>query len=221
MYKPEEAIVFSQRRLRMLEKLVARGEGQGLEFKRKASHPDKIAIEFVAFANAAGGILLVGIEDDGGIHGVKHAEGDSFAIREILKHVKPSIQFEEEFIPISTNRMVIQYTIAESLVKPHYWVDNGTRKAYIRVNDKAMQASKEMCEVLKRASKKTGFKFTFGEQEKLLMQYLEVHKHITLSECAVLLKINTWKASRKLVLLTLADVLKISPTEKGDLYSRC
>jgi len=53
-----------------------------------------------------------------------------------------------------------------------------------------------------------------------LMQYLELHHKISLKECASLLKINTWKASRKLVLLTLADVLQIVPTEKGDFYMR-
>ena len=220
MYKIQEAQAFNPDQLRELKKLVARGEGLLLEFKRKASHPDKIAREFVALANAKGGVLLVGVEDDGIIYGVKHAEGESHTIKQALQACKPPILFNETFIPLSDNRIVIRYDISESEIKPHYIKEQEDFFAFVRVQDKCMKASKQMCEILKRSRNKTGIQFTYGDQEKLLMQYLEVHKQINLLECARLLKINTWKASLKLILLTLADVLAIQPTEKGDIYQR-
>ena len=48
-----------------LKQLVRRGEGQYLEFKKKADHPDKIVREMVAFANSGGGELLLGVDDHG------------------------------------------------------------------------------------------------------------------------------------------------------------
>jgi predicted HTH transcriptional regulator len=47
-----------------LKALVRQGEGMHLEFKLKAAHPEKIVREIVAFANAQGGLLLVGVGDD-------------------------------------------------------------------------------------------------------------------------------------------------------------
>jgi hypothetical protein len=219
-YKVQEAQSFSLAKLRHLQKLVARGEGQSLEFKRKATHPEKIIAEFIAFANAQGGTLLVGIEDDGSILGLKHAEDDSYSVRQTLSKCKPSLEFEEIFIPISDNRIVIRYDIPESKDKPHYFIEEQKRKVFVRVQDKCVQASKIMCEVLRRSTKKSSNKFTYGDHEKLLMQYLELHKRITLEECSSLLKINKWKTSRKLILLVLSNVLDITPTEKGDVFSR-
>ncbi|MFO0506014.1 MAG: helix-turn-helix domain-containing protein [Chryseotalea sp.] len=141
-------------------------------------------------------------------------------MKKALLHCKPTIQFTETFINISENKQVIKYAIPESNVKPHSIKTNNGWRTFIRVNDQCLQASKELTEVLKRSKKKSGFQFTFGDQEKLLMQYLEVHQFITLIECANLLKINKWRASRKLILLVLADVLKIEPSEKGDRYVR-
>jgi predicted HTH transcriptional regulator len=220
MYRIQEALSVNTAQLNKLKKLVAQGEGQQLEFKRKLTHPDKVAREFVALANARGGILLVGVEDNGEIHGVKHPEGDSHALHQALKMCRPEVQVTESFIPVSNTRTVIQYEIPASANKPHRIKEENVVNVYVRVDDKCVKASKEMVEILKRSRNKNGFKFTYGEQEKLLMQYLEVHGLITLQECTQLLKINRWKASRKLILLTLADVLKVTPTEKGDFYSR-
>ena len=67
-----------------LRKLVRQGEGENLEFKRKATHPDKIAREIIAFANTTGGILLVGVDDDKSIYGCKYADEEAFAIQSFL-----------------------------------------------------------------------------------------------------------------------------------------
>ena len=43
--------------------LLRQHEGKTLEFKRDLSSPDKVMRTLVAFANGAGGVLLVGVED--------------------------------------------------------------------------------------------------------------------------------------------------------------
>jgi len=47
-----------------LSDLLTRSEGKTLEFKRDLSSPRGVLRSLVAFANTAGGILLVGVEDD-------------------------------------------------------------------------------------------------------------------------------------------------------------
>jgi predicted HTH transcriptional regulator len=47
-----------------LVELLRQHEGKTLEFKRDLSSPDKVVRTLVAFANSAGGVLLVGVEDD-------------------------------------------------------------------------------------------------------------------------------------------------------------
>ena len=64
-----------------LKRLVRIGEGYHLEFKRKVSSPIRIAREAIALANTWGGSILIGVDDDGSIVGVKDAE----ASRQILK----------------------------------------------------------------------------------------------------------------------------------------
>lgn len=51
--------------------LLQTGENSLVEFKAAAVHPDSLAKTIVAFANMKGGQILVGIEDDGTITGVK------------------------------------------------------------------------------------------------------------------------------------------------------
>ena len=65
-----------------LQRLVRKGEGQFLEFKRKANHPEKIVKELVSFANSGGGTLLLGVSDDGKLNGVRNPHEDLS-----LKHI--------------------------------------------------------------------------------------------------------------------------------------
>ena len=53
-----------------LEYLIAAPEGQTLEWKSPRIHPRDLATTLIAFANADGGRLLIGIEDDGTVSGL-------------------------------------------------------------------------------------------------------------------------------------------------------
>jgi predicted HTH transcriptional regulator len=218
--KPQESYPVNARQIRHLKQLVARGEGLHLEFKRKASHPEKIVREMIAFANTSGGILLVGIGDDGTIPGLKHPEDDAHVLRQALKHCRPPLSFNETFVPIGDNRSVLQYEVFESMRKPHYLISaEERRESFVRVDDKSIRASREMREIAKRSQKKKDIRFHFGEYEKLLMEYLDEHHTITLKKFTEVSGLKRFIASRKLILLVLADVLRITPHEKGDLYS--
>lgn len=50
------------------------GESSFVQFKAKINDADSLEAELVAFANAAGGLLLVGISNDGTVNGIEKAE---------------------------------------------------------------------------------------------------------------------------------------------------
>ena len=54
----------------------ARGEGQQQEFKSQIDNLESVAGEIVAFANSDGGVLYIGVDDDGGVAGLTDANKD-------------------------------------------------------------------------------------------------------------------------------------------------
>lgn len=225
--------------------LAYRGEGKFVEFKRKVEYPEKIIREMVAFANTKGGHLLIGIDDDGSVPGLKYAEEGIYALEQALeKWCRPKIEYEVEVVPVSHKKSVISFHIKESKKKPHYVLTNhiveesttapaqhlklqsleqkviSTRKkrAYVRVEDKSLQASREVWEILKRNRKPKDIKFSYGEKEKILMKFLGEHETITLNEFKKVARLSYFSASRTLILLVLANVLEIIPQEKEDIF---
>jgi predicted HTH transcriptional regulator len=219
---PSESVSVNDRQLEGLRKLISHGEGLHLEFKRKASHPDKIVRELIAFANTDGGTLLIGIDDNGSMAGVKYPEEEVLAIHQSLqKHCYPTLHLEESIIPISMKKFVVRLDVASGPARPHYFrMANGPKESYVRSNDSSVKASREMLEIVRRSKQKKDTRFIFGAAEKTLMEYLEQKGSISLDEFRTIAGLNHFMAAKKLILLVLANVLKIHATEKGDVYSR-
>src|SRR5271154_6989650 len=140
---PSEAAAVNQKQLSDLRKLISRGEGLQLEFKRKAAYPDKIAREVIAFANTNGGTLLIGVDDDGSIPGVKFPEEESLAIHHSLQsYCRPSISLTELIVPVSKTRFVLRFDIQTTPSRPHYLKVNGTvKESFVRAHDMSVKAS--------------------------------------------------------------------------------
>jgi hypothetical protein len=51
------------------------------------------------------------------------------------------------------------------------------------------------------------------------MKYLDENSSITLKQFMEVARLNRFRASKKLILLVLANVLRVTPGEKGDVYS--
>lgn len=207
-----------------LRDLVRKGEGRYLEFKLKTTHPEKIVREIVAFANTDGGTLLIGVADDKTIPGLKYADEDEYLlVRAINKFCFPPISYSIERIPLPNERDVLMLRIPRSPTRPHYIIpdlnDPETKKAYIRVADKSVQASKEMREILKGERSERNVRFTYGDKERALMHHLDQHKTITVDLFATMAGIPRKIASRTLVLLVLANVLEVHPDEMVDKYT--
>src|SRR5687768_6483603 len=149
--KSHEFLSPNLRQIQQLKFLISQGEGATLEFKRKATFPEKIIREMIAFANSKGGILLIGVGDDGTLPGLKHPEDELHTMNEALKKIRPVLQYQLTVIPIGSARTVLQYEIFESDRKPHYILGhNKTKESFVRVDDKSIKASRELREIVKR-----------------------------------------------------------------------
>ncbi|MEM6633632.1 MAG: ATP-binding protein [Bacteroidota bacterium] len=205
-----------------LRRLVQKGEGKQLEFKRKVSHPEKIARELVAFANTVGGTLLLGVDDNGSIPGSKSIEGEAHQIQTYLNtFCTPDLPYQMEKIPINSKRQVLAIYVVESARKPHFILPEnrkGPKKSYVRVRDMSVTASREMVFIMRKAQRNHGVSIYYGEYERKLLQQLDLLPQITLEETRELLATSYKKASQTLVRLVQAGLLSIHPTEKGDYF---
>lgn len=64
---------------------IAGGEGQSCEFKREIGNLEGMAGEIVAFATSDGGVLFVGVDDDGSIMGVADANAAFAALTNLCR----------------------------------------------------------------------------------------------------------------------------------------
>ncbi|WP_342084566.1 AlbA family DNA-binding domain-containing protein [Dyadobacter sp. OTU695] len=207
--------------LRLLKELVKKGEGEHLEFKLKSNHPEKIVREVVAFANSGGGKLMVGVGDDKTIKGLKDADEDEYTLsRAIDKYIYPKISYKKERVAITPDRDVLVLTIPRSVDKPHYVVDDtGARQAYIRVDDKSIQASREMKEIMRRGRDERDISFKYGDKEEKLMKLLDEKESVTVDLFATFAGIPRKIASNTLVVMVLARILDVHPQEMIDKFT--
>jgi ATP-dependent DNA helicase RecG len=74
-----------------LMQLISQDEGQQVEFKLESEKQSDLAEVLMAFANADGGALLVGVTDEGQIAGVENAKAVSDRLHTAARRLDPSL----------------------------------------------------------------------------------------------------------------------------------
>lgn len=206
--------------LQEVKALAAKGEGLTVEFKKKAAFPEKIVREVIAFANTEGGNLLIGVDDDGTVSGQRFIEEEIFVMEKAIRElILPKLDYSIFTIKLSEKKGVAVFRIPKSSDRPHFLQDKDHKQAYVRVQDRSVQASREVWEVLKKGRILKDTIFTYGWKEEILMKALEENGKITLKEFARLAKVPGFLASKTLVRLVSANVLKIHPQESEDFFT--
>lgn len=210
-------------RYRELIELIDEGENIQCEFKRKFSSPEKIARELIAFANTKGGYMLFGVDDDKSIVGVESEKETSELVKDAaLNFCQPPLDFDIEFKEVKGKEIVI-VRVPESRNKPHRIqdylneLDINTAIVTVRVNDKSVQASKEMIRILRAQSSQQALKkYVIGPNEKAVFEYLAKYERISVKELSNLVNISERRASRTLVKMVRANLLMIHIKDNGE-----
>ncbi|MFC5625524.1 AlbA family DNA-binding domain-containing protein [Algoriphagus winogradskyi] len=206
--------------LQEVKLLAAKGEGLRIEFKKKATYPEKIVRELIAFANTSGGDLLIGVDDDGTVSGQRFIEEEIFVMENAIKElIFPPLAYELFSIKLNEKKGVAVFKISCSPNRPHYLKEKDRKQAFIRVADRSVQASREVWEILRRGKNPRDMVFTYGRKEEILMKALGESEKITLREFAKLANLPKFLASKTLVRLVLANVLQIHPQESEDFFT--
>ncbi len=195
-----------------LNELIENGENDRVEFKRKFSSPEKIAKEMIAFANSKGGKILFGIDDDKSIRGVESEKGELELISTAAGfYCEPEVEFTTE-IMLLKNKDIVIVNIEESKTKPHRLISEGgadESKVYIRLNDKSILASKETIRILRNSNHDSPpVQIYIGDMEKTLFDFLELNEKITVKGFKKLVNISERRASRTLVNLVKAKIIR-------------
>jgi len=206
-----------------LEQLIRQGEGEQLEFKKKTTHPSRISRTLVSLANTRGGRVLVGVDDDGRIVGVRDAEEEMYLLRQAAEHyADPPLTLRIKELE-QDGRTVLIVTVPESPQKPHRaQVAEGDWRGYVRVRDESVQTSQLTEKALERhdaLEMPRLEKLPLNKEELAVLDYLGKNPRITLAQYMKLLNIGKRRAFRTLIKLTLHGYIKHHDKEKEVYYT--
>lgn len=119
---------------KLLELALAEGEGLKVEFKERLSNLDR---EIVAFANTAGGVIYLGVDDSGKIIGITVDNALKSQVVDIAYNCDPSIQIELEEL---RQEKVLAVHVKKGVDKPYrcregFYVRNGPSTQKLKRDD--------------------------------------------------------------------------------------
>jgi len=121
-----------------IEHIIAQGENSAVEFKSGDTKPDAIAKEMIAFANMSGGVILIGVEDDGSISGIEDDKNwEEWTMNIAQKNVNPPLIVEFETVQIQQKNIAC-ISVSKGNNKPYQTIDG---RFYIRVGSTNRTAS--------------------------------------------------------------------------------
>lgn len=219
MMLPNGEIVISEMSPGDLKNLIQTGEGSHLEFKRTIPSIKKIAREIAAFANSRGGTILVGVDDNGTVPGIReYFEEEYLLYKAAYELCVPEVPIKIELVhsgPVDV--MVVR--VPESTQKPVFNKNKKKRLVYVRRKDASVLASDEYTEVLKQQHSAEGVTFEYGKNEQMLFRYLNEYGEITVSSFANLINQTSYRASKILVNLVSAGILSLFTKNNVDYYT--
>lgn len=182
------------------------GEGFKVEFKEKIARLDR---EIVAFANAAGGEILLGVSDDGEIKGIEITNKLLSQIQDIARNCDPSIQIElHKHIALG----VLVIAVHEADNKPHKCSDG----FFLRIGPNSQKLKRdEIVQFINQVGKthfdeiyNQKFKYPHDFSNKALETYLKnCGLHLKAQAEDILLSLNLAKETESHLSITHAGVL--------------
>ncbi|ELJ8486034.1 RNA-binding domain-containing protein [Vibrio cholerae] len=126
--------------------IIANGEDSRHQFKQNITRAESLVPELAAFSNSKGGLLLIGVTDEGGIHGLTIEDMGRLnqLVSNAAKDVKPPISVTTENVALPSG-MVMIVDVPEGISKPymdgnlHVWVKNSANKSKVSAREELLR----------------------------------------------------------------------------------
>ena len=159
-------------------------ESENIEFKAKLT--DEIYKEVIAFANTDGGVIYIGVDDNGNVVGIDNVDDTYTRITNGIRDaIQPDVTMFVKY-KLEDNR-VVKITVGEGSYKPYYLKSKGLKPngVYIRQGASSVQASSEQIRRMIKVSDGDSFEemrsleqeLTFSQAEQAFQKY-----HVPFSE---------------------------------------
>ncbi len=208
---------------------IAGGEGISTEFKRTIHSPAKIARSIAAFANTSGGHILIGVDDDRRIVGIRSE-------KEIIEVIDDALQCHLDPIPVIDlliaeykRRMVLVVDVPESPERPHCHIEElhdrqtgkyrRERRIFIREGSHNKAADENR--IAQIISQRQPLRRSFSDRESRLLSYLAEHARITAAEFADQAGIPIPEARRILASLARTGAVQLLGENGSGAYALC
>lgn len=123
---------------KLLPKIRGDGEGLACEFKESFPEGNKLAKSIAAFATVGGGLILIGVRNDGTVCGLNEAELDRLYHRaqSIAESVEPPVA--HRVLPCYDGGVILVICIEKDQAEPVYYYEG---RPYIRVGRSSRPAT--------------------------------------------------------------------------------
>ncbi|ELV8625812.1 putative DNA binding domain-containing protein [Vibrio cidicii] len=126
--------------------IIANGEDSRHQFKQNITRAESLVPELAAFSNSKGGLLFIGVTDDGGIQGLTIEDMGRInqLVSNAAKDVKPPISVTTENVALPSG-MVMVVDVPEGISKPymdgnlHVWVKNSANKSKVSAREELLR----------------------------------------------------------------------------------
>lgn len=123
-----------------VQRVIAAGESSHVEFKDDAAHNDRLAREIVAFANFKGGVILLGVADDGTLVGLTRNDNEERVMNLCSTIIEPRLIPEYETLIVAGKRIALIH-VETGREKPYAVLQQGRRAYYIRVGSSSREST--------------------------------------------------------------------------------
>lgn len=202
-----------------IRNLISQGEHETLDFKFGISDPARIARSVSAFANTFGGILLIGVKDNGSIAGIRTGEELYMAEAAVSMYCRPKI-------PVTYRQWIEEGRSVLEMIIPkidgaicYAKSPEGAFKAWVRVNDNNILAPRILLKIWNRKIKNEPTRLIYTDHEKRLLAHLDLQGEITTAEFARIAGISTRAAETILVNMVMIDIIDIQIEEKRTVFT--
>ncbi len=200
----------SYKKKHIITSLIEQGEGLQLDFKFEVSDAAKIARSLVAFANTVGGKLLIGVNDDGTISGVKSEEELFMIENAATRYCSPKVEFISRNWRIN-GKNVLAISVSGSPDAPHKAPNqSGEYKVYVRIDDENILANGVQMKIWKKLNTSSDINFVYSEDAKAILELLVNQVTLSLDKILSIINLSRFKIENILAELVIMKVINMT-----------